>query len=60
MCTLLHYHAKLITLLGNRSLLHYHVMLFIIWQLLHYQLMLLHYLAVITVAGVFITLSGSY
>ena len=53
MCKLLHYQAKVITISGKRSLLHYQAKLFHYQaaSLLHYRVMLLHYQAVITLTG---------
>ena len=52
---LLHYQARGVYYINGRKVLHYRVA-----SLLHYRLMLLHYQAVITLTGDFITLSGSY
>ena len=57
----LHYQAKIITLSGEgyyiirQKLLHYEAA-----SVLHFRVMLLHYQAVITLAGGFNTLSDSY
>ena len=60
--TSLHYQAKVIILSGKSSLLHYQAKLlhYQVTNVSHYPVMLLHYPAVITLANVFVTLSGSY